>query len=563
MSIAAIERRDVVAQRAAPVDLQTARHVAERQAFGVLASQRGHARRRRIGRDQRGQHGQHLVDVDKRALHREGPVAPLDAGDVPDPFSEVAPELRARRSTSKVSPASAPSRSSRSCLPPPTTTTLSKTISPTEPMVKPDDAGAGAAPLVAGSGPAPTARLDRAEPERARAAALQARRSTASASVSLPFRTRTTASSTRLENRPRTPAPTTTSSAVSRCTPSTATCVSVTPARGNSCACADPTVTREPSQSLACRSIGALQHLRRQQHANSQRGQRPAARRAAPRRRSAIDRFERVTSACYRTTQEGMLESPDADTATGALGSRHHGHRLWRVGHRRRRLGVRLGTAGRRRFGRDDSARDRPRHQLGGHGRGVRARPFRAGRRACAGGDPGGTPAVRLHEVEPGVGRAPQGLAQPACRFDPARGRRQPATPWRRGHRPLSDSLAALGKLAGRMGPGPDRRRLAGHGRPAEGREGPLHRRVQFLARGPGPRRGRRARDEPAAALLPAPPRRRGRSVSVVSRARHRRDRLLADAVGPAHRHDDARTAGGACPRTTGGGRASSSRSRT
>ena len=35
---------------------------------------------------------------------------------VPDPFSAVAPELSARRSTLKVSPASAPSRSSRSCL---------------------------------------------------------------------------------------------------------------------------------------------------------------------------------------------------------------------------------------------------------------------------------------------------------------------------------------------------------------------------------------------------------------------------------------------------------------
>ena len=105
------------------------------------------------------------------------------------------------------------------------------------------------------------------------------------------------------------------------------------------------------------------------------------------------------------------------------------------------------------------------------------------------GGDPRGPAALRLHEVEPGLGPGPQGLAQPAGRFHPSRSRGQPAAPRRRGHRPLSDSLAALGQLARRLGPGLDRRGLAGDGRPAEGRQGPLHRRVQFHARRPGARR--------------------------------------------------------------------------
>src|SRR3982074_2069784 len=58
-----------------------------------------------------------------------------------------------------------------------------------------------------------------------------------------------------------------------------------------------------------------------------------------------------------------------ADAATGQDGHGDNTGRARRVGHRWRRLGIRLGTAGRPGFDRRDQARGAPRDKLGRHRR--------------------------------------------------------------------------------------------------------------------------------------------------------------------------------------------------
>ncbi len=77
---------------------------------------------------------------------------------------------------------------------------------------------------------------------------------------------------------------------------------------------------------------------------------------------------------------------------------------------------------------------------------------------------------------------------------DPPRGRRQPAPPAGRRHRPLPDPLA-------HRGPG-HRGRLDHHGRAAARGQGPLHRRLQLLRRPDAALPGHRADHLPPAALL-------------------------------------------------------------
>ena len=103
---------------------------------------------------------------------------------------------------------------------------------------------------------------------------------------------------------------------------------------------------------------------------------------------------------------------------------RDHPRRVRRVGDRRRRLGVRLGTPAGRAVDRSDPARARARGQLDRHRRRVRLRSFRAGRRAGAAGS-GRTP-VRVHQGVAAGRSGPPGRPQPQARFDPARGARQP-----------------------------------------------------------------------------------------------------------------------------------------
>ena len=61
----------------------------------------------------------------------------------------------------------------------------------------------------------------------------------------------------------------------------------------------------------------------------------------------------------------------------------YHPRWFWIMGRRRRRLGVRVGTAGRCGVSGDDAARDRSGRQLDRHCRSVRARAFGGGRRAA------------------------------------------------------------------------------------------------------------------------------------------------------------------------------------
>ena len=147
-----------------------------------------------------------------------------------------------------------------------------------------------------------------------------------------------------------------------------------------------------------------------------------------------------------------MLESPDAETAAGSR-TRHHGHWVWRVGDWRRQLALRLGAARRRRLGRDDSTRARPRHQLGGHRRRLRAgHPEQVVAHALAEIPAGRRPTSSRSRAWSGTRTARSRTV--AGRFDPSRGRGQPAAAWRGGHRPLPDSLAPWGSSPAGWDPG-------------------------------------------------------------------------------------------------------------
>ena len=73
------------------------------------------------------------------------------------------------------------------------------------------------------------------------------------------------------------------------------------------------------------------------------------------------------------------------DRTTRPHRPRDHPRRVRRLGDRRRRLGVRLGPAGRRRVDRRDPPRTRAGDQLDRHRRRLRLRPLRADRRARPG----------------------------------------------------------------------------------------------------------------------------------------------------------------------------------
>src|SRR5258705_9565648 len=93
----------------------------------------------------------------------------------------------------------------------------------------------------------------------------------------------------------------------------------------------------------------------------------------------------------------GSSNEPSA--ATTRLEPRHdHQDRIWRLGDRWRRLGIRLGTPRRPRFAGDHASRTGARSELDRYGRSVRARSFRGS---------GRPPAVRTAAI-----RSPNGLHQ-------------------------------------------------------------------------------------------------------------------------------------------------------
>src|ERR1700676_2076265 len=109
-------------------------------------------------------------------------------------------------------------------------------------------------------------------------------------------------------------------------------------------------------------------------------------------------RIEGLAIMAGATPTGGKSDEPSA--ATARLEPRDdHQNRIWRLGDRRRRLGVRLGAARRRRFVGDHASRTRARGELDRYGRRVRAWSFRgSGRPAAARTDASGAP-DGLHQV--------------------------------------------------------------------------------------------------------------------------------------------------------------------
>ena len=99
---------------------------------------------------------------------------------------------------------------------------------------------------------------------------------------------------------------------------------------------------------------------------------------------------------------------------------RDHHRRLRRLGRRRRRLGLRLGPAGRRGLDRRHAPRARAGRQLDRHRRGLRAGPLRGGRGPAAPRAARRRAAARLHQVRPGVERARPDGARPCRPSSPA-----------------------------------------------------------------------------------------------------------------------------------------------
>ena len=215
-------------------------------------------------------------------------------------------------------------------------------------------------------------------------------------------------------------------------------------------------------------------------------------------------------------------------------------HRPGRLGDRRR-MAIRMGTAGRRRLDRDDSARGRARLNWIDTAADLRARPFRGSRRPGAARYPARRAAVRVHEVQPGVGRRREHVAQPRSAIDSQGSRTEPAPPADGAHRSVSDSLAGLAGEPARTRSRLDRRgvddadKLRDEGKVAF--IGVSNFDVAQLTA----HFAHRNADQPAAAVLDAAPGDRAGDSAVLPGAQHRRDSVLADAVGPAHRQDDAR----------------------
>ena len=144
-------------------------------------------------------------------------------------------------------------------------------------------------------------------------------------------------------------------------------------------------------------------------------------------------RIEGLAIMAGATPTGGKSDEPSA--ATARLEPRDdHQNRIWRLGDRRRRLGVRLGAARRRRFAGDHASRTQARGELDRYGRRVRAWSFRgSGRPAAARTDTSGAP-DGLHQVwidlgseqsdGPAATRAQAGIDQAGMRrFAAAAGR--------------------------------------------------------------------------------------------------------------------------------------------
>ena len=215
-----------------------------------------------------------------------------------------------------------------------------------------------------------------------------------------------------------------------------------------------------------------------------------------------------------------------ADAQARRLGPPPHPARLRELGRWRRRLGVRLGTAGRRRVRRRHPARARPRRELDRHGGGVRPRPLRGGGRAGAPGE--GEAALRLHQVLAWSGHGSRDRVLPAGGVGAPGVRGEPAPPSRGRHRSLPDPLARA-----------RRRDRGGLGRrwPGSEKEG----KVRWIgvsnfsvdaARAVPADRARSPRSSrPTPRSTPSTTRRwSATSCSFCRAQRHRRHRLLADA---------------------------------
>ncbi|GEM_PF-2960401 len=202
------------------------------------------------------------------------------------------------------------------------------------------------------------------------------------------------------------------------------------------------------------------------------------------------------------------------------------------MGHGRRRLGVRVGPAGRRAIHRRDPGGSGSRRQLDRHGGHLRIGPFRGG--GGAGARRAFPSAVSLHQMRAGVEREAGDQPVIKGRFGAARMRSQPPAFEGGYHRPVPDPLAGS-----RSGP---RGRLAGAGAAAEGRQSAVDRRLQFQREADGALPADRADYLSAAAVFRDFARGGKRDSAVLPAARHRGDCLFADEIGTADRSDDART---------------------
>ena len=115
----------------------------------------------------------------------------------------------------------------------------------------------------------------------------------------------------------------------------------------------------------------------------------------------------RLPSRCTHGAIRSFVTRHAAHRPPWPDGSADYPRRLRRLGDRRRRLVVRLGRAGRPRVGRRHPPRRRARRQLDRHGRGLRPRPLRGGRRPRARAIcPRDRPSLRVHQVRAGLGSA-------------------------------------------------------------------------------------------------------------------------------------------------------------
>ena len=201
-----------------------------------------------------------------------------------------------------------------------------------------------------------------------------------------------------------------------------------------------------------------------------------------------------------------------------------------RVGHGRRRLGVRLGAAGRQRVDRGHSRRPRRRRQLDRYGRRLRPGTFRrSGGAGAARAGPRPYVFTKCERVWDEKGEIGGILKADSVR-------RECEASLRR----LKVDAIDLYQI---HWPEPDEDIEEGwgdHGQAERGRQGALDRRLEFQ---------RRRRWSAAAPIAPVTslqppysaisPGGGGRDPALLPAARHRRDRLFAHEIGPAHRQDD------------------------